>query len=414
MKISIENIGKIKSTSILLDGFTVIAGENDSGKSTVGKIVYSIIQAFSIYPQFRKEKIRRKTSHSLRFFITELRRNFDLTKHDSLRQMMSFSFVNHIMADPDDALYEIRGVLDKLEESYPEKLETLIKLKSRLYGIQREIDSLSESDDIFESITDLMQSEFGGEIDRKQDSRPPSFEINDGETTVISAKFSDGIITDGIYSGGLGLGLGDATYIDGASILQYAHLINLNDSDPRLPFHITDLARKLISPTLVRGGSSNLADIYKGRLVFDETQNSFYFDKGGYRVCLNNIASGIKNIGVLDLLVKKGVICDGSLLVLDEPEINLHPKWQTQLAKIICELHQAGVYILLTTHSPYMIEALHYYANVSGIKSNFYLACKSIANPDDVDFIDLSMNVGAIIEDLAQPLWDIVEDNNEF
>lgn len=57
MKISIENIGKIKSTSILLDGFTVIAGENDSGKSTVGKIVYSIIQAFSIYPQFRKEKL---------------------------------------------------------------------------------------------------------------------------------------------------------------------------------------------------------------------------------------------------------------------------------------------------------------------------------------------------------------------
>lgn len=37
MKITIENIMKIEHSDILLDGITVIAGENNTGKSTVGK-----------------------------------------------------------------------------------------------------------------------------------------------------------------------------------------------------------------------------------------------------------------------------------------------------------------------------------------------------------------------------------------
>jgi hypothetical protein len=34
----------IKSADILVDGLTVIAGENDTGKSTVGKILFSEIR----------------------------------------------------------------------------------------------------------------------------------------------------------------------------------------------------------------------------------------------------------------------------------------------------------------------------------------------------------------------------------
>lgn len=53
--------------------------------------------------------------------------------------MMSFSFVNHIMADPDDALYEIRGVLDKLEESYPENWKPLLSSNRGYMGFKEKL-----------------------------------------------------------------------------------------------------------------------------------------------------------------------------------------------------------------------------------------------------------------------------------
>jgi predicted ATPase len=45
MEIIIKHIGRLPKAKIILDGLTVIAGENDTGKSTVGKVLFSIIKA---------------------------------------------------------------------------------------------------------------------------------------------------------------------------------------------------------------------------------------------------------------------------------------------------------------------------------------------------------------------------------
>ena len=39
MRLEIQHFSKIKQASIKLDGITVIAGENNTGKSTIGKIL---------------------------------------------------------------------------------------------------------------------------------------------------------------------------------------------------------------------------------------------------------------------------------------------------------------------------------------------------------------------------------------
>ena len=43
MKLVIENIGKIKKAEFDFRGITVIAGNNNTGKSTVGKVLYSFV-----------------------------------------------------------------------------------------------------------------------------------------------------------------------------------------------------------------------------------------------------------------------------------------------------------------------------------------------------------------------------------
>lgn len=45
MEISLQNIGIVKNSQLTLNGLTVITGKNNSGKSTVGKALYSILDS---------------------------------------------------------------------------------------------------------------------------------------------------------------------------------------------------------------------------------------------------------------------------------------------------------------------------------------------------------------------------------
>lgn len=59
MKLHIENFARISSADILFDGLTVIAGDNNTGKSTVGKVLYSFFRGQSdIVRRVNDERIK--------------------------------------------------------------------------------------------------------------------------------------------------------------------------------------------------------------------------------------------------------------------------------------------------------------------------------------------------------------------
>ena len=68
MNLRIRNIGIVKQADVELNGLTVIAGENDSGKSTVGKMMFSIVKAASRYEQDLNEN----KEHIIRRLIEEI------------------------------------------------------------------------------------------------------------------------------------------------------------------------------------------------------------------------------------------------------------------------------------------------------------------------------------------------------
>ena len=58
MKLSLSNIGKIGTADIEIDGITVIAGENNTGKSTVGRALFSVFNSYSnIQNQLYQERV---------------------------------------------------------------------------------------------------------------------------------------------------------------------------------------------------------------------------------------------------------------------------------------------------------------------------------------------------------------------
>lgn len=46
MRLKIQNIGKISTADIEINGITIVAGENNTGKSTVGKTLYAMFNSF--------------------------------------------------------------------------------------------------------------------------------------------------------------------------------------------------------------------------------------------------------------------------------------------------------------------------------------------------------------------------------
>ena len=60
MKLFLKNIGKIDEASVEIDGITIIAGENNTGKSTVGRTLFSVFNSFyNIDEQIKVEQIGR-------------------------------------------------------------------------------------------------------------------------------------------------------------------------------------------------------------------------------------------------------------------------------------------------------------------------------------------------------------------
>ena len=58
MKLFLKNIGKIAEATVEIKGISVIAGENNTGKSTVGKALFSVFNSFyKIQEQILQERI---------------------------------------------------------------------------------------------------------------------------------------------------------------------------------------------------------------------------------------------------------------------------------------------------------------------------------------------------------------------
>ena len=69
MRLILENVGKVQEADIKLDGITLIAGENNTGKSTVGKMLFCIFESFyKIERQISQERINTIGRHIVNFY----------------------------------------------------------------------------------------------------------------------------------------------------------------------------------------------------------------------------------------------------------------------------------------------------------------------------------------------------------
>lgn len=124
--------------------------------------------------------------------------------------------------------------------------------------------------------------------------------------------------------------------------------------------------------------------------IYSDGQNAFD---------LLQCADGIKSLATLSILDRYGFLKRGTLLIIDEPEVHLHPQWIVGMARVLVRLaKERGVRVLVTTHSPDFVHALRDFSENEDFSSNtcFYLSQQDDKSARRYKFVKLGMNIGPI------------------
>jgi len=330
MELQLKNIGMIKKANVKIDGLTVIAGENDTGKSTLSKALYCIFESL---PDILDTEYGAKTyEERLKDIIQKVFRQKDEELLYERNGEISISFKDYGTTTFADGLQEL-GVIREDLESY---LTNIYFVETPLVWSFQEMFKSSE----------LVQS--------------------------------------------------------------YMKSRNQN-IDMYYPFLLKDLYFNL-STKLEKSNNNNILKEKILKIIngeFKEDENGiFHFHKDNKILNLFNVATGIKYFGILQVLLDNNRLSNTSMIILDEPEVHLHPKWQLEMAKIIVELVKNGVKVLVNSHSPYMIEALQRYAELEKVNADFYLAEDGYIKKENDSNSD---TLAKIFEKLSEP-FDVFEE----
>ena len=147
------------------------------------------------------------------------------------------------------------------------------------------------------------------------------------------------------------------------SITNFELLSAVNDARYALPVrHDIDFIRDLeYSSKFDSAISKKRPDIVEffnlmagGQYVTTKEGTYFSPTKSRMRLAMGESASSVRSLLNLGMFIKH-LAQPGSLLMIDEPELNLHPKNQRMMARLLARLVNAGIKVYITTHSDYII-----------------------------------------------------------
>ena len=401
LNLNIQNFGKLEDAKIHIGRFTVLAGPNNTGKSYVSKLLYSLFNAMNAdHGEARLNDLIQPVLHDLEYLL----------KASSGKSQQT----QDIIQDIRDRTQRMRGVLSLTRSSNNGEFEIFRDLRPEFEKIKKscgELEEIAEKEEIFEAsplavvltIQTLRQhiNELHATINSKTD--PKDFVLAGLDSEIrrnlimnfqahdlshLRSRKGDVIVIDIDVEG-----IGNFKFVDGETssievtglellreIQKYSRVIYLEspvywklkpaldnvaksrrfykgrESLTGIPNYFYDLSFALgetytgdvAFPDLLErltgkdglDGKIAISDI--GELVFQER---------GHRFSLPLTAMGIANVGILALLIERKIIDKDAFVFIDEPEAHLHPAWQVVMAETLFELSRRGVNVVIATHS---------------------------------------------------------------
>ena len=445
MKLTLQNIGLIQHTEILLDGITLIVGNNSTGKSTVGRAAYLYGVCLNGMDRYIR-KDRQKTifqelnraSENLDLICKRLanaKRKRKLSEIEAHRRVVSIALASFTEDDFKTVKKVLASYMQKHVELYGLKWEDVSNDKSLKKWLDdaasrvEEVLSLSDDDIGKRRITEKLDKYFSGQILRipsrdgedsaeedsyikvendAHESNEIVFERNKKAGRDACSAFTQDFMVDQIpvyienprvldkltkrpnlsRTEVLDLvfapnaeSLELANYYDGMVSAYFQDFMQIvarftdDGDDAQLESKSGTTAIQLEQYTRnVKSLEEKLDEIVGGQLVKTNPKGIQFQQENLVRsIEITSMSTGIKALSLLRYALEKGCIQRGSILILDEPEINLHPEWQIKYAETIVEMQKLfDLRIVITTHSPYFMQAVEYSTKLKGIKERYH------------------------------------------
>lgn len=403
MKLEINNFGPINNANIELKKLNIIAGVNGSGKSTSSKLLSCFLTANSNEGYYLANKSIYDRFVSLVFNWDMKISDFGNNLHDSLplrinlfknnENLREKSFNSNMKIQFNDLRKIIKEYDLPDENSFYNELASIEKLlefnndeHNRYYNVTT---VLLNSEFNFDELKSYgAHVHFYGEMNNCEFSHKIDFEKDR-----IGATISKGYVNC--------LNFDDVVYIDSPSIFDYEGNLRVNPRNS--PNHINILSKQInrsknesdvydnIVNERISKFQNKIQKIIAGEIYFDSKKGEYLFKKENQSFSMENTASGIKQMGIIQILLENRVLKENSFLIMDEPEVNLHPEWQIRFAELLVLLiKELNIYIYINSHSPHFIEALEVYSGKYGLvdESKFYLSCENENGKFDFEEMD--------------------------
>ncbi len=417
MELSIKNVGMIKEALIEMKGITIVAGENNSGKSTIGKALYCLFNSFY---QLDKQNKAERVSYISRV-IDKTFKGLDEQKLFASSEIAIAIMENQEVYKKDVSLLQsdLRTFLIRISPSFVISL-----YKAKLDRITENILSIlniSDEELFLTILKQKMQAEFNLQLNNLNHPDQESvigLKLADSQAK-ISVKNNESLATSKPVHVTT-----EAIYIDDPYALDDIHYsLTLMQQNTNIYSHREHLRNCLYNPEKVSPvkealdeiiATKKLEAVYKkmntvcsGEMVSKSSRSFAYKEKSGILIDIANVSTGMKTFAIIKTLLQNGCLEENGVLILDEPEIHLHPEWQLLFAEIIVLIQKEfDMYILMNTHSPYFLNAIEVFSRKHNIanKCKYYLA--DVCNGDSV-FQDVTDKLETIYEKLARPLQEL-------
>ncbi|MDD3695183.1 MAG: AAA family ATPase [Lentisphaeria bacterium] len=370
MKLTIKNLGVIKQAEFRLGELTIICGENNTGKT------------YATYALFG--------------FLYFWRRLFRVDIPDADIQVLLRE--GSVELDIQDYMVKVKSILDKGCAAYTQQLSQVFASSEKLFANSHFALVLDANDLLpvfaFERIMGAANSELFS-ISKKADSQLVSISLLVEKAKVkIPPDLIRRIIGDALKEILFGhlfprpfIASAERT---GAAIfrkeLNFARNRLLeeiggmeNDVDPfellskvysdyALPIkRNVDFTRRL--ETLVKNNSfiskshpeilDDFSDLVGGDYLVSKNDQLYYVPKGKrVKLSMDESSSAVRSLLDIGFYLRHEA-APGDLLMIDEPELNLHPANQRRMARLFARLVNIGVKVFITTHSDYIIKELN-------------------------------------------------------
>lgn len=476
MDIRLNNIGIVSDSTITMNGLTVITGKNNSGKTTVGKTLYSLLDAVcniqqkaqndrAYYIQKQLENVEStlevfrylripRTEQVKELFadypamqalaIRDYRREMPRTKiesfaHDLADELRRFD-VSTLENNKEIFMY-YRHVFSKGKEEttfwdvFNEQREKAVSILEKLFSdIDKDVELI---DYARESINQTLRIEFSNQIQPvKIHTAESKIELNDGDSIFFRLRIAnDRIVNDGypvyITSPFKKVYLIDNPFVldeipvrrmmreieevETESILNLNRIYSHNDKLRfilRSPKKPTVLEQTVLDHSL-KVVKEQIDGVIPG--VFEFSSSGEYYIQNGAKLKVSNLATGSKMFSIIKILLEKGEIDNTTMLILDEPEAHLHPQWQNAFAEtIVLLVKELGTNVLLTTHSPNFMLALDAFMRKHHMadQTNFYQT--DLLSNGLVQYHCVNDDLGLIYQDFSQYLSEMKMLRNRY